>query len=195
MDSSRYKSPSQFRSEKYPVPHDGAFKTGVVFHSYPGPNIVSHQLCRTRIGFMPSFLFTHLLPVAFEPTRIGMEMKGVGRMRRKGRWTSFLRCVVVRWPNTLWDSDCYLKPTFLLGVFRDPSGTFTGNSPFCSCGEFCFFQLWLCLPQSLFSKVLPIDLRWSSWEEFKSAPCQLDLQIHQINCTSFVSNEQAKQFN
>lgn len=39
--------------------------------------------------------------------------------------------------------------------------------------QFSFFQLWMFLPQSLFSKALPFGLRWSSWEGFKLASCQL----------------------
>lgn len=74
------------------------------------------------VRLMPSLFLTHLLPVVFDPFRIGIADVGVGWVMTKGSRRSIPDCTVVRWFRALWASRCYIEPASLMGCsqfFRD----------------------------------------------------------------------------
>lgn len=125
----------------------------------------------------------------------GDKVDGAGWWERRGG-KSLLDYSVVGCLQTLSARNCDLKLTFLLGTLMDSSGTLTGNillffidvvdSVSSSFGR---------ISQSLFSKALPIGLRYSSWEEFKLVRRQVVPSNPSEHSCILYLQQQATQYN
>lgn len=116
---------------------------------------------------------------------------------RKERWKVLTWLFCCRVASNSLSQQLWFKANFSLGCFNGffRDSHWEHSALLYWCGWFNFFQLWLNLSQSLFSKALPIGLRCSSWEEFKLVPRQVVPSNPSEHSCILYLQQQATQYN